>query len=427
MKKKALIIAVLVLLPSVGFAQTAGVGVLSLGGGSWNGATRVLTATVAKGAVRRVATVGLSAAASGGILLAVDGAMVLSEPLVKDGVDAIRTYLATAGFAHSAAGTWTKAGPAVKSSTDATCQAQFSSYSGACCQGAIPQMVVSSADLGPLTSAWLGVWGGSHVVNCSSCAPTDRWYTAGQYDSTNPSASKVLWLYPKPSGPCAGTVVSNPGAPVPATPGEVKTKVQTDITAGSAQAKAAVEEAENVARRALVGQTTVIDMADGTKVNVPPSVMDVQAPSDASGGYETPRQELMDDIVENLPQETIDDMAEPAEGTQAVPEAAKEKEYIDPAYSGRLNTTPWPDAPNFATRWTAFKTAIAASPVFQLPTGIGSVPSGGSSVISFNAGVFGSHSVDFSTWPSSVFSILSGLVMVACSFVAIKIVTLKHA
>jgi hypothetical protein len=57
----------------------------------------------------------------------------------------------------------------------------------------------------------------------------------------------------------------------------------------------------------------------------------------------------------------------------------------------------------------------------------GSVPSGGSSTYTFNAGVFGNHTYDVSSWGSTVFGLLSGIVQIACGFVAVKIATLGHA
>jgi hypothetical protein len=56
----------------------------------------------------------------------------------------------------------------------------------------------------------------------------------------------------------------------------------------------------------------------------------------------------------------------------------------------------------------------------------GSVPSGGSSTYTFNAGVFGNHTYDFSSWGSTVFGILSACVQITCGFIGIKIATLGH-
>jgi hypothetical protein len=73
----------------------------------------------------------------------------------------------------------------------------------------------------------------------------------------------------------------------------------------------------------------------------------------------------------------------------------------------------------------SFKNALAGSALFGLVSGLGNIPGGGGSTISFEAGVFGNHTVDFATWPPIVFSVISGVILVGCSWAGIKIVTLK--
>lgn len=77
--------------------------------------------------------------------------------------------------------------------------------------------------------------------------------------------------------------------------------------------------------------------------------------------------------------------------------------------------------------FTSTMNTIKASPLFSLPLNLtNNLPVSGSPVISFNAGVFGSHSYDFSdsNW-SWVLLVLRSVIMIAFSYVGIKIVVLK--
>jgi hypothetical protein len=102
--------------------------------------------------------------------------------------------------------------------------------------------------------------------------------------------------------------------------------------------------------------------------------------------------------------------------------------YNDPALSGTHATEAWPEVGNLTSQWQSFKTSMAQTGIFTLGQGFfNNVPSGGGSSYSFSAGVFGNHTFDFATaFPAIVWSILSSVTFAVCSYVAIRIVILKH-
>jgi hypothetical protein len=87
-----------------------------------------------------------------------------------------------------------------------------------------------------------------------------------------------------------------------------------------------------------------------------------------------------------------------------------------------------PSSTPFATSWGTFKTNMQGTAMFGLASGFfTAVPSSGQAgeyVINGGA-TFGSHAFQFS-WLTAAFVVLRSIVIVACSYVAVRIVVLKH-
>lgn len=79
---------------------------------------------------------------------------------------------------------------------------------------------------------------------------------------------------------------------------------------------------------------------------------------------------------------------------------------------------------SFSQVFSDFKNNIQSTSLFSFYSPAFSVPDSSDSVVSFNAGVYGSHSFDFASW-SSLYPYIRALVMVVFSFVAVKIIILK--
>lgn len=84
------------------------------------------------------------------------------------------------------------------------------------------------------------------------------------------------------------------------------------------------------------------------------------------------------------------------------------------------------DMSRFSTRFIAFMTQVQSAPIFSMVRSFfGSVPTGGSSIIEFNAGIYGQHSYDFASW-GPLLTVLRGLILIIFSFLAIRVVVLKR-
>lgn len=84
-----------------------------------------------------------------------------------------------------------------------------------------------------------------------------------------------------------------------------------------------------------------------------------------------------------------------------------------------------PTVVDYTTEYNTFKTNMEATSLYGLIAGFfGGVPFGGSSVYSFNGGVFGNHSYDFASW-GSVMILLRGLTLVAFGAASLRIIFLK--
>lgn len=84
-----------------------------------------------------------------------------------------------------------------------------------------------------------------------------------------------------------------------------------------------------------------------------------------------------------------------------------------------------PTVADYTTEYNTFKTNMEATSLYGLIAGFFSgVPAGGSSVYSFNGGVFGNHSYDFASW-GSIMTLLRGLTLVAFGAASLRIIFLK--
>lgn len=96
-----------------------------------------------------------------------------------------------------------------------------------------------------------------------------------------------------------------------------------------------------------------------------------------------------------------------------------------PAYSSSFFETGTPTLDSYKTAFNGFTNDMKATPLFGLVGGFfGGAPTGGSSVVSFNGGVYGTHSYDFSSW-SSIMSVIKGIILVMFAAASMKIIFLK--
>lgn len=97
------------------------------------------------------------------------------------------------------------------------------------------------------------------------------------------------------------------------------------------------------------------------------------------------------------------------------------------AYSTPGESSPYGDGSAFdvGQRFQTFVETVKSSALFSMAGGFAAgIPSGGESTYSFSGGRYGEHTFDFSRF-SSVFTMIRALYLIMCSWVAIKIVTLK--
>ena len=108
MRRKAAVWVLLIFItvPTLSFGQVMSgtVGLLGFGPGWYAGAQRVIQATVTRAGVTEVANIALTTTARGLLASAVIAAMIIAEPAFNSGVDAIRTWIATAGISRMASG-----------------------------------------------------------------------------------------------------------------------------------------------------------------------------------------------------------------------------------------------------------------------------------------------------------------------------------
>ena len=79
----------------------------------------------------------------------------------------------------------------------------------------------------------------------------------------------------------------------------------------------------------------------------------------------------------------------------------------------------------FSNAITDFMESITERPgsLFSAVSPLTDTSVGGDSSLTFDGGVFGSHTVDFALWPAMVFALMKGLVMIPSMLCAIRIVT----
>ncbi len=117
------------------------------------------------------------------------------------------------------------------------------------------------------------------------------------------------------------------------------------------------------------------------------------------------------------------------------PTTTTDSGWVDGSYSGGdgtgqtpYNTTGKSLGHDFGARLRSFMTDMQGTSLGQLGSGFFSgVPTGGTSSISFNAGVFGNHTYDFSSaaWVS-VLSVIRAVILIIFGYAAVRIVILKR-
>jgi hypothetical protein len=108
---------------------------------------------------------------------------------------------------------------------------------------------------------------------------------------------------------------------------------------------------------------------------------------------------------------------------QAIDDALKNQTATNnPAFTGFWSVVAWPAAPSISERFLEFINDLKATSFWSLPSTMTTgFPSGGDPSISFNGGVFGSHTYTFASWGSGLFNVIKGIVLVICSWVGIRI------
>jgi hypothetical protein len=434
----------LLLMPVSSPAQlvgAGGVGLLGMGPGWYVGAQRVTSFLVSRAGVTEVANVALSATIRGGLAGAVIMGMIVAEPLFMSGVDSIRTYMNQIGYTVIG-GSLYKPGIATNNGPDQfIAGSQGMTDYNACMAGAATHYGTEAP-------------AGASIYNSASDAQTAEgtWYSAGGgYNAglrenwsnssgsvqcsyglvLNPSTlawvSTLAWCGPTTAGQYVQPNNSQP-PPVAATITDLTNKITTDITNAVPAATAAADEAEDILHKGIPG---VLNPAATPKVtdntSAPPTtgaVVDTTIPATPTTGATTPGAEAVNVATANLPSSGAITSTPPAAGTSSAD--AQQQPYTDPAYSGSLTTVPWATANDFGARWNTFASGVQSTGLFGLwGNAFGSPGSGGGSTYTFNAGSLGTHTYDFSSWGSTVFGLLSGLVQITCGFVAVKIATIK--
>lgn len=96
-----------------------------------------------------------------------------------------------------------------------------------------------------------------------------------------------------------------------------------------------------------------------------------------------------------------------------------------PAYSSSFFEIGTPTLDSYKGAFNGFTNDMKATPLYGLVGGFfRGAPTGGSSVVSFNGGVYGTHSYDFSSWVS-IMSVIKGIVLVMFAAASIRIIFLK--
>lgn len=425
-----------------GLVGAGGVGLLGMGPGWYVGAQRVTSFLVTREGITEVANVALSTTIRGGLAGAVIMGMIAAEPLFESGVDSIRTYMTNIGYTVAGGalykpGSMLNNGPkqfiaGTQGATDyAATLAQATTHYGT--EAAAGASIYNSySDATTAEGTWYSAGGGysaglrenwSNGVGTVECA----WGMV-----LNPSTlawiSTVGWCGPVTAGQYVQPNNSSP-PPVAATITDLTTKITTDLTNSTPAALAAADEAEDILHKgvplAATTPTATPAVQDGT--SAPPTtgtVVDTTIPPTPTTGATTPGAEAVNVATGNLPSSGAITSAPPAAGTSQA--TTQDQPYTDPSYSGSFTSVPWATPSDFAARWFTFASGVQSTGLFGLwGSAFGSPGSGGGSSYTFNAGSLGTHTYDFSSWGSTVFGLLSGLIQITCGFVAVKIATVK--
>jgi len=433
--------ASMVLYPSSSPAQVMSgtVGLLGFGPGWYSGVTRVTQFIVERAGVTEMANVALTATMRGGLAGAVIMGMVLAEPAFDSGVDAIRTYLAslsgagftlTGGTLQWAPGTvWTPiAGTAV--ATEWAGDKGGAGVSGCGTGGRVCNYVLNGSQSGAGT-ACNAFCQNAEGGNCGSCSYVPSVTTVSCQAGcvvSNPGAGTITYNeYFYPNSGYTSQVQSSVPPPAPATIGQVTTQITQDLTNSVAAAKSAADEAEQILTWGIPGAvanaSATPKVQDGEGV-ASGAIVDMVIPATPTTGATSAAMEAANVAAANLPSGGAITSTPPAAGTST--STAAQEPYTDPSFSGSLSTVPWATPSDFGARWSTFASGVQSTGLFGLwGNAFGSPGSGGSSTYTFNAGSLGTHTYDFSSWGSTVFGLLSGLVQITCGFVAVKIATIK--
>jgi hypothetical protein len=357
--------------------------------------------------------------------------MVVAEPAFNSGVDAIRTYLANIGYSRSATGGIQKPGGLYNSYAPNAGTAVASDWAlvlGHNYYGRSTNLVLedSQADAAAACKAW------NNGYNCSSCTEIPGGLSAISCGSGVLNGASGIYYgnfyYPN-NGTYAGEMTENPvPPPVPATITDLTGKIQADLAVPVAAATAAADEAEDILHKGVpfAGNAAAAPpVADGTS-SPPPAgvVVDTTIPATPTTGATTPGAEAVNVATAGLPSSGAITSTPPAAGTSQA--TTQDQPYTDPSYSGSFTSVPWATPSDFAARWSTFASGVQSTGLFGLwGSAFGSPGSGGGSTYTFNAGSLGTHTYDFSSWGSTVFGLLSGLIQITCGFVAVKIATVK--
>jgi hypothetical protein len=438
------LVASMVGVPTLANAQymSGTLDLLGMGPGWYSGATRVTSFLVSRAGVTEIANVALSATIRGGLAGAVIMAMVVAEPAFMSGVDAIRTYMNSLGASLQGGSLYWTYGAIANTGPDmfipgsqqasdfatamAAVNARYAGYTWAVGTQVYPSYSAATTAEGTWYTAQGGYgyasenWSVTQGTVACSVGLTEN-------HSTGTFTGGVAFCGPVTAG--AGVETNNNQTPpVAVTPTNLDLKITNDITAGSAQATAAADEAEDILHKGIPGvmnpaaTPTVTD-----QTSAPPftgTVVDTTIAPTPTTGATTPGAEAANVAAANLPSSGAITSTPPAAGTSTA--TTNDQAYTDPAYSGGFTAVPWATPVDFGVRWNTFATSVQTSGLFALwGNSFGSPGSGGSSTYTFNAGVFGNHTYDFSTWGSTVFGLLSGLVQISCGFVGVKIACLS--
>jgi hypothetical protein len=417
MVRVAFLCALVVLVPVVSRANIYS-GVSSLTAGSWDAAgVRSMTAGVKAGNLTKYFRVGLSPAS-----LALIAATMLGGALIdtykEDALTATKAYLASAGLGIVGGATvkytssWVPVPGTPFANNLVPLQAVYPAYA------MVPTSTSTTAAAVRADMVNHCVSHGTYLIGGASAAYPSGGATC-YYDTfrCNGAGHETITVWPYPVTPNPA-VISQVNTPVPATPTEFKTKIQTDLTASQAGAQNMWKELEGVIGSTYNGAAVWQIPSVGGAIALP-GILEKPA-----AGLGTPQAAIDTAVKAQVPAQAITDLetaANPASGTEVVaPPAPGVK---DPAYTGTSVTPTWPAIGDFGAQWKTFTDNLKTKGLFALPGQFfASMPSGGSSVFSFSTPHWGTHSYDFASW-GSVTTTLRAVFLIIFGWVAIRIVT----